>query len=309
MTIARMLKALCAAAAIACAATPAFAETPVAEAAAAPRASLNPALYVVRDADSTLYIFGTMHIRRPGAGWGGPEAHAALAEAQEVWTEIPMGPETQAETQRLMPQYGLSPDKPLSQRLTPAQSARLAAALARLGVPAQAVEPMRPWLAGLTVSILPIMQAGYDPNAGADQQITAAANAAGKIMRSFETVEQQLGFFAGMTEAAQIEMLMDAVADLEAGNALLVQMETAWERGDLETLSRVTLDDMRANYPELFDIIMTRRNNAWVETLSRELAGSGVDFVAVGAAHLPGPEGLVAQLQARGFAVTRVAAR
>jgi uncharacterized protein YbaP (TraB family) len=87
---------------------------------------------------------------------------------------------------------------------------------------------------------------------------------------------------------------------------MIAEMTTAWEQGDLETLERSVIEDTREHYPGVYEALFVRRNAAWMEVLTHELAGSGVDFVAVGAGHLLGPDGLVRQLQARGYTVERV---
>jgi uncharacterized protein YbaP (TraB family) len=125
-------------------------------------------------------------------------------------------------------------------------------------------------------------------------------------MRSFETIEQQLGFFSGLDEETQRAFLREAIEEAEEGPAMIREMTTAWERGDLDTLERSVVDDTREEYPDVYEALFVRRNNAWMEVLVRELNGSGVDFVAVGAGHLLGPDGLVAQLRRRGYTVERV---
>lgn len=277
-------------------AAPAFAQTPV-----------RPALFVVRDADSAIYLFGTVHVRRPGSGWGGPAAQAALFESDEVWTEIDIDPDAGARSQAIIMRLGMAPrDLPLSRRLSEAENRRLDALLAQLRLPRAMIEPMQPWFAGITLSIIPMMQAGYDPNAGVDQMIDTAAEAAGKRMRAFETLEQQLNFMAGLSEAAQREMLLDAIDQGAKGAEELDGMSAAWETGDLDALEELVVEDTRKNYPELYGLLIRARNDAWMDVLTQELNGSGVDFVAVGAGHIVGRDGLVAQFRARGFTVERV---
>jgi uncharacterized protein len=71
-----------------------------------------PALWVVRDADSTIYLYGTIHLRKAGSAWGGPAAERALSEAQEVWTEIDMDPAKEAAMQGLVVRYGFDTARP-----------------------------------------------------------------------------------------------------------------------------------------------------------------------------------------------------
>lgn len=277
-------------------AAPAFAQTPV-----------RPALFVVRDADSAIYLFGTIHVRRPGSDWGGQAAHAALAESGEVWTEIDIDPDAAARSQAVIMRLGMAPaDQPLSSHLSDAENRRLDTLLAQLHVPRAVIEPMQPWFAGITLSIIPMMQAGYDPNVGVDQMIDRAAEAAGKRMRAFETLEQQLSFMAGLSREAQREMLLDAVDQGGKGAEEFDGMSAAWETGDLDTLEALVVEDTRKNYPELYGVLIRDRNDAWMDVLTQELGGAGVDFIAVGAGHIVGRDGLVAQFRALGFQVERV---
>jgi uncharacterized protein YbaP (TraB family) len=310
----RGLKAcLAAGAALVALAAPSFAQTaaePAAPAAvAAPEAAapFAPALWVIRDADSTLYLYGTIHMRRPGEPWADDRVRTALASAQEVWTELEINAEAEAAIQPLVMQLGMTtPDRPLSSFLTPEQNERLGAALTKLGLPRNGLEPLKPWLAGITISVLSLVQAGYDPNSGVDRQVTAAAAANGSTARWFETAEEQLNFFATLPEAVQVEFLVDGVDELDEGVAMLNRMDAAWNVGDMAVLENDMIAQMRVEYPELYDVILTQRNVRWTETLTQELAGSGVDFVAVGAAHLVGPESVVAMLAERGIVAERV---
>lgn len=272
--------------------------------------AIHPALFVVRDADSTLYLFGTVHVRPHGAPWGGPEVQEALAASQEVWTELEISPAADAEAQRLVLSLGLAPpDHPLSTWLDAQQQQRLAALETRYALPANVIDRMQPWLAGITLSMAPMAQAGFDPQSGVDRAIDAEAEAHGKHTRAFETVDQQLHFLSNLSADAQRQMLLDAIDEADEGPRELLELSHAWERGDLDHIERLVVADTEQKYPELYGVLFRNRNAAWVEVLTQEMAGSGTDFIAVGAGHLVGHDGLVAQLRARGFHVERVRAR
>jgi hypothetical protein len=272
-----------------------------------PASGIDPALYVVRDADSTMYLYGTVHVRPNGADWGDEDVRRALAEAEEIWTEIEMSPEADARVQALAQQAGAAQaGRPLSSWLSAEENARLNALTQRLGIPNGALEGSQPWAAALALSLIPIMQAGYDPMSGVDRAIDAYGDQNGKRMRALETVEAQIGFLSGLSPELQREMLLEAIDEAEAGPAMIAEMSRAWEQGDLERLEDVVVDDTREQYPELYETLFVRRNAAWVEVLVRELEGAGVDFVAVGAGHLIGDDSVIAQLRARGYSVERV---
>jgi uncharacterized protein YbaP (TraB family) len=266
-----------------------------------------PSLYVVRDADSTMYLYGTVHVRPRGADWGNDRVRAAIDESAEIWTELLMTPETDQQAQTLAMQLGAAePGRPLSSWLTPEENASLNAVTTRLRMPQGALEPLKPWLASLTLTIVPLVQAGYDPASGVDRSIDVYADNAGKTMRALETAEQQLSFFANLSPEVQREMLQEAIRESENVSAMIDEMSAAWERGDDAALERAVIDDSRIEYPELYQMLFVDRNNAWMTVLTREMEGAGVDFVAVGAGHIIGPDGLVAQFRARGYTVERV---
>jgi uncharacterized protein YbaP (TraB family) len=269
--------------------------------------TFRPALFVARDADSEIYLYGTVHVRRPGTPWGGPRAQAALARAGEVWTEIEISPEAEARVQGVIMSMAMAPpDRPLSSWLNAEQNARLARVAQQLGAPVSMLEGMQPWFAGITLSVMPMMRAGYDPDAGVDRGVDAAADAAGIASRSFETMEQQLGFMAGLSDEAQRQMLLDAIDEAGKGTAEFDRLSAAWARGDLGAIETMVVDDTRREYPELYEALIAQRNRAWIDVLMREMDGAGVDFVAVGAGHIVGDDGLVAQLRAHGIHVERV---
>ncbi|HYD88889.1 MAG TPA: TraB/GumN family protein [Vitreimonas sp.] len=274
---------------------------------AEPQFPPGPALFVARDADSTMYLFGTLHIRRSGAPWGGAQAQAGLAEAAEVWTEMLISPETDAQTQSLAIQHGMAEEgRPLSSYFSAEENARIAATAQRLGLQMQMLERMKPWLVGVTLSVMPMLQAGYDPAQGADRLIDAYADQHGKTQRSFETAEEQIRMLAGFSDEVQRQMVLEALDEIDEGGTQMETMATAWETGDLATLERMVVTEFRTEYPEFYEKLLADRNDAWVETLDAELRGAGVDFVAVGAGHMLGEDGVVAQLRARGYTVERV---
>lgn len=288
----------------------ALAVTALTSCASSGESASGPALFVARDADSTLYIYGTIHLRKSGAPWASPAVDAAIASADEIWTEIEISPASDARTQQLALQAGLAPaGRPLSSWLSAEENERLRIAAQQVGLQAQALEPMQPWLASLTLTVMPMVRAGYDPNSGVDRSVDSFGDANGKTMRHFETPEEQIGFFANMSPELQRQLLLEAIDEVERGVASLDELSASWEAGDLRAIERLAVDEFKDEYPEVYAVMLVNRNRAWADVLSREMEGAGVDFVAVGAAHLVGNEGLIELLRARGMRVERVRAQ
>lgn len=268
-------------------------------------AAADPAVWVVRDADSTLYLLGTVHVLRPDTVWRTPAIDKALAEADELWIEVEA--DDPAAMQPLVRRYGLDPANPLSSKLTPVQKTRLDAAAAGMGASGAALEPLRPWLAALTLSMGPLVKAGYDPASGVEAKLKAAARDAGTPIRTLETLEQQIGFFADLPPAVEMAFLMSALDEMETGPAMLDALVAAWSAGDVQALDALMVADLAADYPELHEALLVRRNKDWAGQIQTLLDGKGVSVIAVGVAHLVGDDSVQAQLAGRRIAVERLA--
>ena len=264
-----------------------------------------PALWVVKDADSTLYLFGTVHVLRPTTGWASDRVNAAFDSADEIWFEI-SDPDNQAAIMPLVQQYGVSPDKPLSSLLTAEEIADLDAAARTVGMTAAQLDPMRPWLAGLTLSVAPLVKAGYDPQSGVELALKARAEAAGKPIKAFETIDKQVRILATMEEPIQLEFIRQTLEDFDDAVKMLDDMVDAWSRGDVAELDRVVVEDMQQEAPGVYKAILVDRNADWANQIETLLNGSGATFIAVGAAHLAGEDSVQAMLARRGVTVERL---
>lgn len=274
-----------------------------APASAADEPPAGPALWAVTDADSTIYLFGTVHVLRPETVWRTPRIETALAESSAVWIEA-TDVDDQAVMGPLVQQYGMS-TTPLSSRLTPEENARLAEAGAALGMPAAGFEPMQPWLASVMVSVSAMVQAGYDPESGVDPLIEAAAVEAGKPVHGLESAAFQIQLFSGLPEALQLEMLRQAFTEYREAPVELDALVSAWAAGDDETIGRIMAEEMQAEFPDLYEVLLVRRNASWADQIETMLEGEGVTFIAVGAGHLAGEDSVQAMLAARGVEVAR----
>ncbi|WP_269220000.1 TraB/GumN family protein [Brevundimonas vesicularis] len=273
-----------------------------APAAPAPIQGEGPALWVVKDADSTLYLFGSVHVLRPTTGWASPRVEAAFDSASDIWFEI-SNPDDQAAIMPLIQQHGLSPETPLSSRLTPEENAELDAAAQAMGASAAQLQPMKPWLAALSLSVAPLIKAGYDPKSGVELVLKARAEAAGKPIHGFETIDKQIGILAGLPDDVQLVFLRETLKDYENAATKLDEMVEAWARGDVATLDRVTIKEMKEASPALYQSVLVDRNTDWANQIQTMLEGSGTAFIAVGAAHLTGDDSVQTILQKRGVTV------
>lgn len=271
--------------------------------AAAPlSASAEPALWAIRDKDSTIYVFGTMHVAKPG--WRSSKIDEAFAKSGELIVEA-VPPDSPAESQALLQRLGLQTDGGLSTRLTEEDRGRLAARAQSLGVSPTALERMRPWLAAVSLGGAAAVRAGWNPANGDDAWFLSAARAAGKRVSALETTEQQLRMLADTPEDVQLAALSRTLEQLDQATDQVSATYAAWLSGDIERLQAEAAKTRVGRDAVVDERVRTARNRAWADELARKLERDGVTFVAVGAGHLVGSDGVLELLSRRDIHIER----
>lgn len=265
-----------------------------------------PAMWVVRDADSEIFLFGTMHALKPGADWRTPAYDAAYERAKAVWFEAEADPVDPALIRDLVLRYGFDRERRLSAKLSARQRKQLRALLAGGPLSLAQIDHLRPWAAALALSMQPVRSAGATVEAGADIAVTRQARVSAKPIRAFETLEDQVRMFAGLPEAVELQYLTDVIAERRGEGRRKGSLADAWIRGDVARLGQGVVDEMQSQSPAFYEALLKRRNLAWAEALNAQMAGEGVELVNVGALHLLGEDGLPALMRARGYHVERV---
>lgn len=273
-------------------------------------ASAEPALWIVEDEDTTIYLYGTVHLLRDGATWNTLKLREAMAASDQTWFEIvEVDASTQADsraaTASLMQSLGVDPARPLSVTLDEPLRKKLGEVAARYGMSVAQFEPLKPWLVALTFSVVPLQAAGYSQADGVDPQLKAMALAEGDRISAFETAEQQLRFFDALDEGLQRAFLEQTLDDAGRTASVMDALTTAWQAGDPDRISDILNAEMKVRSPRLYDRLVTQRNAAWSVQIRDMLKGSGTHFVAVGAGHLAGPDSVQAHLEAQGIHVRR----
>lgn len=257
------------------------------EATAQASSSPRPALWVVRDADSTIYLFGTIHFMRPDVDWRTDEVAAALASSQSLVLEV-ANPEDRAAAVPLIQQYGRSPERPLSSLLDSDDFKRFDIAARTLGASAAQMDTLRPWLAGVMLSAAIQARGGFDAAAGVDVLLRADARRAGLPLGELETPEDQIRMLSGFPEEGQLAFLRNTLDTFDQAPTELGQLADAWIRGDVQGIASVTLHPMKTRSPSVYETVIVERNRRWADHIAEMLDGSGTTFVAVGALHLAG---------------------
>jgi uncharacterized protein len=268
------------------------------------RSAAEPAIWVVKGPHSTVYLFGTIHALDKNHPWHSAKIDAAIRQSQSLWLEVP-NVDDAASMQPLIMQLGLDMAHPLSSKLTPEQVTKLNQAATGLPGGPGMLEMMKPWLAGMMLSLAPVMQAGYDPNSGVELELKPEFVKANKPVKGFETMEQQIHYFADMSDKAQLDFLVSELDDADTAVDKFKELVAAWYAGDVNKLDALNNADFRDKYPALFQLLVVKRNQNFTTQIQDLLKGDGVTFVAVGAGHLVGKDGVPAILEKQGYKVTR----
>ena len=268
-----------------------------------PPPPLHPALWMVKDADTTIYLFGTIHALRPGMPWFGGQVAQAFSESATLVTEISdVGSMDTAQT--LLASAMLPEGQGLRAKLSEADRAAFDAALTKASIPAAALDRFKPWYAAVVLSSLPLLRSGFKLEEGVEIQLAAKAKAAGKGQEALETAAYQLGLFDSLPEAGQLAYLRQVIDNLDQVTAQIDTLIVEWGEGDADGLAK-TMNAEEAD-AGLTELLLTRRNKAWAEWIKTRLDKPGTVFLAVGAGHLAGPDSVQEQLSARGLATTRL---
>lgn len=291
------MKKLALALALASVAAPAVAETPL--------PNINPAMWVVKDKDTTVYLFGTFHLLDGKRDWFNDEVKTAFDASDELVMEIVM-PENPAELTPLIMKHAVDPNgKTLTSKLQPAVKAKLDKELGTLGVPAAAMDKLEPWFVSMTLAALGAGKLGLKPEHGPEKVLAAAAKEKGKKIGAVETVEGQILILDGMPEATQVAALSHTVENLEKLGETFTPMVAAWSNGDTNALVKLMNDGM-AKDPSLYKLMLTDRNAKWADWIGERMAAPGTVFMAVGAGHLVGKNSVQDYLASKGMTAVRI---
>ena len=264
----------------------------------------SPALWKAAGPKGSVFLFGSFHFLPDDVKWRTPAVDNALNEAAVVVFETDLAAaENPQVSQTLIAKYGLlPPGQTLDGILSRSTRAELDKTATDLGVPTPALAPLRPWLAALTLGVQFVVNQGFDPSNGVEQQVMTWAKANGKRLASLETNESQLKVFAELTREQEIALLTITLRQVRETPKMLGEMLAAYRKGDLAALER-TLNIGLDDFPVLRKRILKDRHDKWVPQIEKMIADGRTYVIIVGAAHLVGPDSVIAMLRVKGVKV------
>jgi len=194
---------------------------------------------------------------------------------------------------------------PLAARVPADKKAALATAIAKSGIPVQALDKMETWAAAFLLLGVQFKDLGLDAGSGVESALRKQFAARGKPVDQLETNAEQLGFFDKLSEEAQRKFLIGVLDDAAQMKGEFGGMLTAWSKGDVKAIAE-SFNAELSDAAELKDALLVRRNANWAHWVRSRLDKPGTVMVAVGAGHLAGDQSVLSMLQKDGVKVTRV---
>jgi hypothetical protein len=264
----------------------------------------HPALWEVADADTTIYLFGTIHLLPQNLQWRTAKFDQAVAGSQELVVETIVDDKNPAKLMSAMASLGFASGlPPLVDRVAPAKRPALLAAIKKAALPPQALDKMKTWTAALILLGPQFKEMGL--SGGVEGVLRNSFSEKGKSVGELESNIEQLRFFDKLPEAAQRNLLEGSIEDHKAMDADFGGMLAAWSRGDVKGIAR-TFDRDLSGSPALRQSLIRQRNANWSKWIEQRMAQPGAVMVAVGAGHLAGKDSVVEMLKKDGYSVRRL---
>ena len=263
-------------------------------------------LWKVSSQAGSMYLVGSVHLLTKDFYPLNPALETAFKDSDLLVEEADLGELESPAAQFKLLSRGLLPGgQSLEKVVSPSTYALVTKRVGALGMPIEPLSRFKPWMLALTLVQLEWQKAGFDASLGLDRHFYDRAKTDGKMLQGLESVEFQLSIFDEMTMEEQDRMLAESLEDLDKEKANTLALTTAWKAGDAATVERLVLESVKDD-PVMYRKLLTDRNRNWLPKLDALLTRNKRAFVVVGAAHLIGPDGLLALFRAKGYKIDQL---
>jgi len=317
---------------------------PPAPARPSPARAPRPAIWLLADTDTKIYLFGTYHMLPRGFQWRSPLFDDIARRADELVVEVSQS-DARENMASVLGALQLGKQAPVLWRVSPGRRQALREMIESLGVPIERFDGLQTWTVAMTLAVAqierqfsnrtppdgtgaapadagaapegtaPELEAGTQDEApsalarqglqGVETVLEAEFRASNRPISAVETAEQQLGFLASMPFALQRRML-EAMVDVYRKGAFDQEIDIGEDDWAAGNVAAVAAVAGRDMEGPLYEVLLPRRNAAWTDWLIARLERPGTLLFAVGAAHLAGPDSVQTMLAARGVTVRRI---
>lgn len=260
-------------------------------------------LWRVSQGDAEVFIGGTVHVLSKSDYPLPEEFGRAYNKAQMLVLETDLNAMSKPEMQaQLLRRLVYSKGESLKNNLKSSTYKALEAYLQKLNMPIASVQQFKPTLVMLTLMMTELQRLGL-ADAGVDAFFNRQALADGKSLGQLESVSKQMDVLVNMGKGHEDELILNTLDDLNQLPGMMKNLKKAWRNGDLTQLEALGITSMRRDYPALYEMVLVERNLSWLPQIEAFLNTPETELILIGALHLAGKDGLLAQLRQRGYKV------
>lgn len=263
----------------------------------------DPAMWLLSDEDTKVYMFGTVHILPDGINWRTAKFDEVIASADTLVLETDVSPEAQAASAPIMMQYAMNEEGDTLTGLLGDDVDVVVAAFDKLGVPMENLDGFKPWMGTVSLQMMSLMNDGYNVESGIETILAEDAKVHGLEMGYLETVEEQLQFISGGTMESQVDALVFTAQTMDLGKEVMDTIVGEWVDGDVAGMGAIIASPSSLGSQDMYDRLLIQRNTNWVPQIEDMLDTPGTVLVAVGAAHLAGPDSVITMLENKGHTI------
>jgi len=263
-------------------------------------------LWKVKGDHNTMYLLGSIHVLSKHAYPLKPALERAFDDANQVVFEIDLTQFTPTSFRQEFKRTALYPSgQSLSKKLSPGTIELLKSVLPDYGLTLDKVERFKPWFLAEWLSSRALEMAGFSDQLGVDFYFYHKAKAAGKPVLGLETLRDQAQIFDSFNDKENELYLVSTISGLPAYAVMVGRLVDAWKNGDVGLLDQLLNQDKRSD-PTTHDVLFSKRNSKWMPEIERFAHENGNYLIIVGAGHLVGDDGVIAQLKRAGYSVQQL---
>ena len=273
---------------------------------AQPARADGPPLWRVETGEVTFHILGTIHLLPRDVEWMTPEIIAGFEASDNLVLEAVIEPRDSRLVRFLIAQKGTFKDgKTLKDQIGEEEYLRLVGQADAFGFPERLLRYYKPWVASAVMTTQFAQTHEIDPDYGVESVLMREARRAGKPLKELEELFEHYSFLADFPMDVQVKMLAQTLDELATFPDTFATLIAAWSQGDLEALEGI-LHEFLLKSPEVYEQLIPVRNRLWVGRIMKLARQRESSFIAVGAAHLIGPDSLITMLEAKGYEIERI---
>ncbi|MGG2091724.1 TraB/GumN family protein [Bacillus sp. S13(2024)] len=256
--------------------------------------------YKVEKNGNHLYILGTVHIGEKGMYPFPSKIKEAMKSSKYLVTEIDMNNVMSRESQeQLLNAPKLGDNKKLDSLLSPEAKTHLNEVVQDYGIPYESLQDYRPWYVSNSLSLAALEGSGFDATLGVDNQLVQLGKELNLENKSLESIAMQFEFLQKAYPDEDADQLIKELPKKEAAKEQFIKLMEAYKKGDVQK------EFKKQSNEKIDEYLVKERNTMWVPQLEAFIISGDVHFVAVGAGHLEGENGVLTLLKKKGYTITK----